>query len=78
MAVITQSQPGTSPGSLLRISGAFIAIFSLAMGSLVLFVIPGACSFVGSIQVLMLGMLFVFGLITFLVGTAISRKGMKR
>ncbi len=76
MAVVIQRQ--TSKGDILRISGVFITIFSLAMGLLVLFVIPGACSFLGGIELLMLGFLFVFGIITFLVGKALSWNGRKR
>ncbi len=58
-------------GNLLRIGGAFTAVFSLAMGLLVLFVIPGACSFVGSLQILILGSLFVIGGLAFLFGRAL-------
>ena len=75
MAVIAQRPRDTSPGSLLRVSGAFIAAFSLATGLLVIFAMFNACSFVGSIGVLMLGLLFVLGVIAFIVGTVISRKG---
>ena len=74
MAVITQSPLGSSPSSTLRIGGAFVAIFSLAVGALVVFAIPGACSFVGGLQVLIFGFLFILGVIGFLVGTALSRK----
>lgn len=77
MAVITQSPIGSSPSSMLRIAGAFVAVFSLVVGLLVLFAIPVACSFLGSLQLLILGTLFVLGVIAFLAGTAISRKNRK-
>ena len=76
MAVVIQRQ--TSKGDILRISGAFITIFSLAMSLLVLFVIPGACAFLGGIELLMLGFLFVFGIIAFLIGKALLWNGRKR
>ncbi len=72
MAVITQSPMGNS--SIVRTAGAFVAIFSLVVGMLVLFVIPGACTFVGSLQLLILGFLFILGAVAFAVGTAFSRK----
>lgn len=77
MAVITQRPVGSSPSSILRIGGAFVTLFSLVMGTLVVFVIPGACTFVGSLQVLIFGFLFVLGVISFLVGTALSLKNRK-
>ncbi len=63
--------------SLLRVGGAFIAVFSLAMGLFVLFVIPVACSFVGSLQLAILGLLFGLGALTFLVGFFLSRRKRK-
>ena len=72
MAVITRNPLDTR--TTLRTAGAFIAIFSLVMGMLVLFVIPGACSFIGSLELLILSFLFVLGSIVFLAGTAFSWK----
>ncbi len=60
--------------SLLRIVGAFVAAFSVAMGLLVLFVIPGACSFVGGLQLLILAFLFIIGVFTFLLGQVLVWK----
>ncbi len=60
--------------SVLRIGGAFTAVFSLVVGLLVLFVIPGACTFVGSLQLLILGFLFVIGVLAFLLGNALLRR----
>ncbi len=72
MTVIPRPINGT--GKTLRIGGAFTAIFSLAMGLLVLFVIPSACTFVGSLQLAILGLLFLGGLFVFLFGLVLSRR----
>ncbi len=72
MAVITQSPEDNS--SIVRIAGAFVAIFSLVVSLLVLFVIPGACTFVGGLQLLILGLLFILGAVAFVIGTIFSRK----
>ncbi len=69
--MIRQKQAGSS---VLRIGGAFTAVFSLAIGLLVLFVIPGACSFVSGLQLILLGLLFVVGVLAFLIGNALLRK----
>ncbi len=60
--------------SLLRIGGAFTAVFSLAIGLLVLFVIPGACSFLAGLELIILVFLFVVGVLAFLIGNALLRK----
>ena len=66
MAVIRRPINGTR--DVLRIGGGFTAIFSLAMGLLVLFVIPSACSFLGGIELVILGFLFIIGVLAFIVG----------
>ena len=71
MAVISQNLTGNS---MLRIGGAVVAVFSLVMGVLILYVIPGACSFVGSIQLLILGFLFIAGALAFLIGQVLKWK----
>ena len=76
MAVITRHPTGTN--DVLRIAGAFVAVFSLVVGMLVLFVIPGSCSFVGGLELLMLSLLFILGVITFLLGAALSWNGRTR
>ncbi len=63
-----------SNGSVLRIAGGFIAIFSLVMGLLVLFVIPGACSFLGGLELIILAFLFIGGGLTYGIGEVLSRK----
>ncbi len=61
-------------GSVLRIGGAFTAVFSLVVGLLILFAIPGACTFVSGLQLIFLGFLFIIGVLTFFLGNALSRK----
>ena len=70
MAVIQ----GHMNGSVLRIGGAFTAGFSLVVGLLVLFAIPGACIFVTGLELLILGFFFIGGVIAFLLGEISSRK----
>ncbi len=60
--------PNLTGKELLRLAGGFVAVFSLVVGLLVLFVIPGACSFLGGLQLVILGLLFVTGVLGFLVG----------
>ncbi len=69
--MIKQNPVGSS---LLRIGGAFTAVFSLAMGLLVLFVIPGACTFLSGLELIFLGFLFIIGVLAFFFGNALSRK----
>lgn len=67
-----------SGSNVLRLGGAFVAAFSLVMGLLVLFVIPGACSFVSGLQLLILGFLLIIGMLTFFLGTALLWRKRKR
>ncbi len=62
---------------LLSVGGGFIMVFSVVMGLIILFVIPGGCSFVGSLQLIILGFLFVGGVLTFFLGVALSWKKRK-
>jgi hypothetical protein len=71
MAVI--QRPIIDMGRVLRVGGAFTAIFSLIIGLLVLFVIPTACSFVGSFQLIILGFLFIVGWLAFFLGKTLLR-----
>ena len=68
---------GSSNSSILRLGGAITAIFSLVMGLLVLFVIPSACTFVGSLQLVILALLFIGGLLVFLFGLFLSHRKVK-
>jgi len=69
--MIKQNPVGSS---LLRIGGAFTAVFSLAVGLLVLFIIPGACTFLSGLELIFLGFLFIIGVLAFFFGNALSRK----
>ncbi|MFC2022293.1 hypothetical protein ACFLTR_03690 [Chloroflexota bacterium] len=69
--MIGQNSAGSS---LLRIGGAFTTAFSLAVGLLVLFVIPGACTFVSGLHLIFLGFLFIIGVFAFFLGNVLSRK----
>lgn len=60
--------PNLTGKELLRLTGGFVAVFSLVVGLLVLFVIPGACSFLGGLQLVILALLFITGSLGFLVG----------
>ncbi len=66
--------PNLTGKELLRLAGGFVAVFSLVMGLLVLFVIPGACSFLGGLQLVILALLFVMGSLGFLIGHHMVRK----
>ncbi len=57
----------------LQISGAFIAVFSPVGGLLVLFVIPGACTFESGLELFALSFLFVVGILVFFLSEALSR-----
>jgi len=71
--MIRQKSVGSS---LLCIGGAFTVVFSLVVGLLVLFVIPGACSFVSGLELIILGFLFIVGVATFFLGNALLRRKM--
>ena len=70
MAVI--ERPQETP-SILSVAGIFITAFSIAMGLLVLFVIPFGCGFVASIGLVILFFLLIAGLILLLVATFRSK-----
>ena len=65
---------GHSIGSTLRVGGGFTAVFSLVVGLLVLFVIPGACSFLGGIQLIILAFLLIVGVIAFSCGQFVLKR----
>ncbi len=66
--MIRLNPAGNNP---LSIGGLVAMVFSAAMGLLVLFVIPTACSFVNSLGVLILGFVFIGGGAAFLLGKAL-------
>ncbi len=63
-----------SASQVLTTTGAVTTIFSLVAGLLVLFVIPGACSFLGGLELVMLAFLFVFGVAAFALGKFLGRR----
>ncbi len=63
--------------SALRIGGAFTVVFSVVVSLLVLYAIPTACSFLGSLQLVILGFLFIIGVLTFFLGLVLSRRKAK-
>ena len=75
MAVI--QRPINDTGTILRIGGGFTSIFGLVMGLLILFLVPIACTFIGSLQLVILGLLFLGGLFVFLFGLVLSRRKAK-
>ena len=75
--MVTLVRYNPSASNLLRVRGGFIAVFSVAMTLLILFVIPGACTFVSGLQLIILGFLFVIGGLVFLLGATLSWKKRK-
>ena len=66
----------TTSGDLLCIGGGIAAAFGLAIGLLLLFVMPGACTFLSGLQLTFMGFLFIAGIISFLLGRVLLwRKG---
>lgn len=63
-----------SASQVLTTTGLVTTLFSVVAGALVLFVIPGACSFLGGLEVVMLAFLFVFGVAAFTVGKILGRR----
>lgn len=66
--------PNPTGRELLRLTGGFVAVSSLVAGLLVLFVIPGACSFLGGLQLVIITILFVLGCLGFLIGHHLVRR----
>ncbi len=66
-----------SRNSPLTIGGAIMAAFGLVMGLLVLFVIPGRYRLFSGIQLIILGAVFIIGLLALALGMLLSprRKG---
>ncbi len=57
----------------MHVSGLFITIFSVVVGLLLVFVIPSACSFLGGLQIVLLGLLLIAGLIVLLLAHTVFR-----
>jgi len=62
--------------SMLRLGGVLTSVFSLAMGLLIL-IIPTANTYVGSVQLLILGVLFLVGVLLFFLGQFLKWKKRK-
>ncbi len=77
MATFEQPMDSGSPSTsrILTILGTVLVIFSVVISVLVLYVIPSACNFVGSLQLLLLGFMFVGGVITLIIGRVLAHKG---
>ena len=71
--MLQQTHSDNEMWRVLSLAGGFTAVFSLVIGILLVFVVPGACSFVGAIQLLIIGFLFIAGIATFLIGKVLSR-----
>ena len=61
-----------SRNSVLRITGAAVAVFSLVAGVFVMFVLSSRCSYLSSLLLVILSFLFLAGGIVFLVGQLFS------
>ena len=61
-----------SRSTVLRMTGAAVSIFSLILGLLVMFASPNGCSFVASLALVILSLLFITGGIVFLIGQILS------
>lgn len=69
MAVIERPLAGSTA---LRVGGAFTAVFSVVVGVIILFALPVACSFVGGLELIILGFLFIIGVLAFFIGVVLS------
>ena len=58
MAVIGQTVPNIST---LRIAGLILMAFSAILGPVILFATPIGCTVVGSLQMVIFGLLFIIG-----------------
>ena len=72
MAII--QKPVNDAGTLLKLSGGFTAVLGLVVGLLSLFVIPSGCIFVWVIEFAILSLLFIGGLVAFLLGLILSHR----
>ena len=68
------NRPNRSNWEVLKLGGGFTAVFSLAMSLLLLFVVPGACSFLAGLEIIMLGLLFLAGAAVYVLGFVLHRR----
>jgi hypothetical protein len=71
-----RTEPISNAG-LMRNVGGGIAAFSLGIGLLILYAIPSSCSAVIGLQLLVLGFLFIGGILAFLIGQVLVWKNRK-
>ncbi len=64
-----------SIGKVLWILGIVTSAFSVGVGLLVMYVIPSSCSWLTSLELGILGLLFIAGLATLVTGKLMMRKG---
>jgi hypothetical protein len=64
-------------GRQLSILGIVLAVFSVVVGLLVLFVIPGGCAFLGGLELVILAGLLLAGVFTWLAGRLVLRRANK-
>ncbi len=62
------TQEEFSSGEVLRVTGIFTVIFSVAMALLSLFALPASCAALASMLVLISGIFFVGGLVVWGIG----------
>jgi len=61
-------------GRVLCILGIVIVVFSLVMGVLILFIIPGGRIFFSRLQLILLGGFCLIGILSLLIGKVVMRK----
>jgi hypothetical protein len=59
---------GMPKSNLVRNGGGLAALFSLALVLIILFALPAACSVVFSFQLVIFALIFVLGVLAFMVG----------
>ncbi len=73
----TQDPSGREPlstGRVLFTLGIVTTVFSVAVGLLVLFFIPGGCTFLSGLELVILAGLFLIGLVALLAGKLLLHK----
>ncbi len=68
------TQEDISTGEVLKLTGIFTIIVSVAVGLLCLFVLPTSCSIVGGFSVILAGMFLILGIVAYAVGTIMIRR----
>lgn len=71
MAMISLRPKSTSPTDVLMYIGGYVAVLSLGLFAIFMFV-PVACNVIGGFQLVIIGLLFVAGFLTFAI-SALTR-----